>query len=621
MRGELFEPGGCSAWPTSACAIATMRAAAELPAGAAAGATVPVAVVPGAPEGVPVAVAPVSEAVRSICAKSSEDGVAVVVVVVAGAAVAGAVGPTSSVLSSEIRAMAVSSLIPLPTSVTGAGALTPDVVNDDGRRDGRPSSSVGPLPQRARRLVCRCLTEQGQDRLRVLVGLREHARAGLLEDVVLGELHHLRRHVHVADPGLGRHQVLLVRREVVQRVLEAVLHRAELPAHRADVRDRGVDRRDRVRTVDVDRPDLGAEGRGRDRDDVAVVGADLERDRPAGAVEQLDAVEVGAVADALDLALELSSLGGDRRLVGRGECAVLELDGELTHALEHRVHLVQRTLGRLHEADGVLRVALGLRETADLTTKLLADGESSRVVGRTVDAVAGAQALHGLARTIARGGKLAVGVEGLDVAVDAKGHGVFSLMTVGVIRVVPGQLPVAPRTPSSDAPARALGSFWKKGTAGPRRTPRPHPRITSREKTRRRRGGPSPPFPVSTGPFPRGPDQALALTSGAATGPTAAPGWPARACSCRPAAGSGSSRTRPSRWPCPRRGSGSRTPSGSPGTSRGCSGCARGGSAPRRTSHAATRRSRSRRRSPRWRRSGRRRSCRSCRTASRCRPR
>src|ERR671932_429542 len=43
MRGELFDPGGCSAWPTSACAIATMRAAAELPLGAVAGAAVVVA--------------------------------------------------------------------------------------------------------------------------------------------------------------------------------------------------------------------------------------------------------------------------------------------------------------------------------------------------------------------------------------------------------------------------------------------------------------------------------------------------------------------------------------------------------------------------------------------------
>src|SRR3954451_19330464 len=110
IRGELFEPGGCSAWPTSACAIATMRAAGELPAGAATGATAPAAPVPTAPVGVAVAVAPVTEAVRSICAKSSDDGVAVVVVV-AGAVVAGAVGPASSEFSCAIRAKAVSRLI------------------------------------------------------------------------------------------------------------------------------------------------------------------------------------------------------------------------------------------------------------------------------------------------------------------------------------------------------------------------------------------------------------------------------------------------------------------------------------------------------------------------------
>src|SRR3954469_9000598 len=100
MRAELFEPGGCSAWPTSAFAIATMRAAGELPAGAAggaagpagrgggAGATAPAALGAGAPVGVAVTVGPVTEAVRSICAKSSDEGVAVVVVVVGGGATA-----------------------------------------------------------------------------------------------------------------------------------------------------------------------------------------------------------------------------------------------------------------------------------------------------------------------------------------------------------------------------------------------------------------------------------------------------------------------------------------------------------------------------------------------------
>src|SRR4051794_23788796 len=87
MRAELFEPGGCSAWPTSACAMATMRAAGELPDGAAAGAPAPAAAGPAAP-GAAVGAVAVTEAVRSIFAKASDDGVAVVVVV-AGAAVAG----------------------------------------------------------------------------------------------------------------------------------------------------------------------------------------------------------------------------------------------------------------------------------------------------------------------------------------------------------------------------------------------------------------------------------------------------------------------------------------------------------------------------------------------------
>src|SRR4029078_7960717 len=192
----------------------------------------------------------------------------------------------------------------------------------------------------------------------------------------------------------------------------------------------GVDGGDRAGIRHVDRADLRAERRGRDRDDVAVVGAARKRDRPGGAAEQLDAVEVGGAADARDLRLELSGLGGDRRLVGRGERAVAVLHGELTHALEHRVHLAQRAFRGLDQAHPVLGVALRLRETTDLTTELLADGESGCVVGRTVDAVSRAEALHRLAGTIARGGELAMGVEGLDVRVDAKGQVVFSLMTL-----------------------------------------------------------------------------------------------------------------------------------------------------------------------------------------------
>src|SRR3954453_9852220 len=119
IRGELFEPGGCSAWPTSAWAIATMRAAGELPAGAAAGATAPVAVValvPAAPTpsgvSVPAAVPvvePVTEALRSIVANASVDDVAAVVAAVAGCA--GAAAPPSREFSSEMRLKTESRLI------------------------------------------------------------------------------------------------------------------------------------------------------------------------------------------------------------------------------------------------------------------------------------------------------------------------------------------------------------------------------------------------------------------------------------------------------------------------------------------------------------------------------
>ena len=84
--------------------------------------------------------------------------------------------------------------------------------------------------------------EQRQHALRGLVGLREHARAGLLQDVQLRELGHLRRHVHVTDARLGRRQVLLVGRQVGQTVLQAVLDRAVAATDTRDVLGQLVDR-------------------------------------------------------------------------------------------------------------------------------------------------------------------------------------------------------------------------------------------------------------------------------------------------------------------------------------------------------------------------------------------
>src|SRR3954452_23906435 len=83
--------------------------------------------------------------------------------------------------------------------------------------------------------------QQLEHRLRGLVGLREHGGAGLREDLVLRELDHLRRHVRVTDPALGRRHVLDGDVEVVDRVLEPVLERTEVGTRRRERRDRGVD--------------------------------------------------------------------------------------------------------------------------------------------------------------------------------------------------------------------------------------------------------------------------------------------------------------------------------------------------------------------------------------------
>src|SRR5262245_11545373 len=62
------------------------------------------------------------------------------------------------------------------------------------------------------------LLEEPKNRLRALVRLSEHRGAGRLQDLELREVDHLGRHVDVLDLALRSAQVLLVVREVVQRV-------------------------------------------------------------------------------------------------------------------------------------------------------------------------------------------------------------------------------------------------------------------------------------------------------------------------------------------------------------------------------------------------------------------
>src|SRR5689334_2528228 len=108
------------------------------------------------------------------------------------------------------------------------------------------------------------LLEEPKNRLRALIRLSEHRGAGRLQDLQLREVDHLRRHVDVLDLALRRAEVLLVVRQVVERVLEAILDGTVRRAGRRHVVDRGVDRRQRDRAGRAEREDVrvDVEGRG-----------------------------------------------------------------------------------------------------------------------------------------------------------------------------------------------------------------------------------------------------------------------------------------------------------------------------------------------------------------------
>src|SRR5215212_1157231 len=108
-----------------------------------------------------------------------------------------------------------------------------------GRKPGTPatggaSEEAPGAPPTADFPVGAYLLQERQHALRGAVGLGEHARPGLLQDLELREVDHLCGHVHVADAALGGGQVLLVDRRVLERVPEAVLHGAERRTLSAD---------------------------------------------------------------------------------------------------------------------------------------------------------------------------------------------------------------------------------------------------------------------------------------------------------------------------------------------------------------------------------------------------
>src|SRR4029453_13939956 len=107
----------------------------------------------------------------------------------------------------------------------------------------------------------------------------------------------------------------------------------------------------------------------------------LEGERGGAAVEQLGAVEVGRVADPGELVREAAPLSLDVR-PSRGVVGVVtRLDGQVTNALQDRVHLGQGTFRGLDDGNAILSVADGDLEATHLATQALADGKASSVVG------------------------------------------------------------------------------------------------------------------------------------------------------------------------------------------------------------------------------------------------
>ena len=150
-------------------------------------------------------------------------------------------------------------------------------------------------------------------------------------------------------------------------------------------------------------------------DGCAVVHRHVANFRTTGqrAVQQLDAVEVGRIGDAVnfipqlgDFLLELGAVG--LALVG----TVGGLLCQLVHTVEHIVDFGQGTLSGLHQGDTVLGVVLSLVQASDLGAHLLGNRQTSGVVTGAVDLVAGGQLLQVGAQGRGVVGVVAVGVHG-----------------------------------------------------------------------------------------------------------------------------------------------------------------------------------------------------------------
>ena len=149
------------------------------------------------------------------------------------------------------------------------------------------------------------LAEQGQDVLGSRVGLGEDRRAGLLEDLGLGEGDHLGGNVEVPDTGHRGVEVLRGDADRGRGVLQAVLDRTEIATGLGDVADGGVDARDQGLGRSHDAGSAGGRGgSGEGRDggvEVAVSGCARAR-ALSRALAKVTLIESAALAPTWKLA-------------------------------------------------------------------------------------------------------------------------------------------------------------------------------------------------------------------------------------------------------------------------------------------------------------------------------
>ena len=250
------------------------------------------------------------------------------------------------------------------------------------------------------------LPQQAQDRLRLLVGLRQHGLRRLPDDVALGKFGRGLRVIGVLDPAAAFLRLGGDVGEVVAGELQAADHGAHVGPLKSDRIQRS-DNRAQRRTgggcrrdlIAGDRRKFARSGRGRhigkgEGDGLATVGTNLEGENArtrttARAVKHIRAVPLGLGGDDADLRrkglkfeIKVRAIIGVIGVIGG-------LNREFTHAQQHVRDLLGGPLSGLDQRNAVVCIANSLVQTADLRGEPGADSHTRHVVNGIVDTLAG----------------------------------------------------------------------------------------------------------------------------------------------------------------------------------------------------------------------------------------